>query len=228
MRSLIPRHLHLLVGGLCLFTATGCGMFRSDIPAAMFASPAYQPSEFRQLPDIQDRPDARIADDGAPPASVASTSSPPQTNALPAAYPTTSTTPLPITEVVPPGVDMNAPSNEADTTLTAERASCYVEIRAVGKEPKRIRMSLKEATHVQKVLEQTGLVKEFRNMDINLSRKLDDGTRHKLEVHYDAKRKQVVSAFDYALHPDDLLVVRQDSSTSFDEMLKKLAGPLAR
>lgn len=126
-----------------------------------------------------------------------------------------------------PPVDPMATVGE-DTKAASDASSCYVEIRALGKEPKRIRMSLDDAVYVQKVLEQTGLIKKFRNMHIELSRKLPDGTRHKLEIHYDAKRNHVVSAFDYALHPDDLLIVRQDSSTSFDEMLKKLAGPLAR
>jgi len=57
---------------------------------------------------------------------------------------------------------------------------------------------------------------------------LPDGTRHKLDIRYDAKKNHVVSAFDYALHPNDLLVVREESATSLDNMLKKLAGPLAR
>jgi hypothetical protein len=49
-----------------------------------------------------------------------------------------------------------------------------------------------------------------------------------LEIRYDADKNRVVPLFDYALHPNDLLVIRQDSSTSLDKMLKKLAGPLAR
>ncbi|MDP6558317.1 MAG: hypothetical protein QGF59_18750 [Pirellulaceae bacterium] len=126
-----------------------------------------------------------------------------------------------------PPADPLATADEG-TKDASDAPSCYVEIRASGKEPKKIRMSLDDATHVQKVLEHTGLVKQFRNMYIELSRKLPDSSRHKLEVRYDAKRNHVISAFDYALHPDDLLVVRQDSSTSFDRMLKKLAGPLAR
>lgn len=139
--------------------------------------------------------------------------------------------PLPEIQATPPA---DAPpadprANPAtDTEADSQSASCYVEIRAVGDEPKRIRMLLDDAPYVQKVLEQTGLVKKFRNMQIELKRKLPDGTRHKLDVRYDAKRKQVVSAFDYALHADDLLVIQQDSLTSFDEMLKKLAGPLAQ
>ena len=116
----------------------------------------------------------------------------------------------------------------ASSNAEPDVASCYVEIRASGDEPNRIRMSLDDAAYVQNVLEQTGLVKKFRNMQIELSRKLADGTRHKMEVRYDSKKKSVVPAYDYALHPDDLLVIRKDTSTSFDEMLKKLAGPLAR
>ncbi len=121
-------------------------------------------------------------------------------------------------------MDPLASTDEAVSNAT----SCYIEIRALGKDPKRIRMSLEDAPNVQAVLEQTGLIKRFKNMQIELSRTAPNGTRHKMEIHYDAKKDHVASLFDYALHPNDLLVVRQESMTSFDEMMKKLAGPLAR
>jgi len=126
-----------------------------------------------------------------------------------------------------PSVNPAATTN-SDPKSGPDVDSCFVEIRALGEKPKRITMSLEDAGYIQQVLEQTGLVKEFKHMHIELSRKLPDGTRHKLDVHYDAKEDQVVSAFDYALHPNDLLVIREDSASSLHDMLKKLAGPLGR
>jgi hypothetical protein len=175
----VTRSLLVISCGFCLFAASGCSLFSSNVQDILVAQPP------RHLPEI------------------------------------------PESSFNVPAVDPWAQAEER-TKGGSNSPSCYIEIRAVGKDPKRIRMSLDDATTVQAVLERTGLVKRFKNMEIELTRKGTDGTPHKLEIHYDTKRNRVVSLFDYALHSNDLLVIKQDSSTSFDEMLKKLTGPLAR
>jgi hypothetical protein len=202
MRRPVTRVLLALSCSVCLFTASGCSLFRSEVADTFIATPA------RHLPDISES-----AATDAPPAD------PLPVNSVPASL--ASTTPVPL-ESTAAAFASTAPQEEP------AESSCYVEIRALRGEPKRIRMSLEDATYVQKVLEETGLIKEFRDMSIELSRKLEDGGRHKLEIRYDRKQKRVVSAFDYSLHPNDLLVVREESHTAIDELLKKLAGPLAR
>ena len=176
----VTRTFLAIFCGVCLFTATGCSLFRSDFQDISVAEPPIH------LPDINEPPFAKTV-----------------------------------------AADPRAPANESPKADT-DVPSCYVEIQADGKKPKRIRMSLDDATNVQAVLDLTGLGKKFKKMQIELSRKSENGALHKLEIHYDAKRKRVVSLFDYALHPNDLLVVREDSSSALDEMLKKLAGPLLR
>lgn len=197
----VTRNLLIFSCGVCLCIASGCSVFRSGMDDALVAEPP------RHLPVINEAPPADVSavDVSAVGASAVGASAVGASATIPRA--------------------IAAADTEAEP---AAPSSCYVEIRALGEKPKRIRMLLEDAPYVQKVLEQTGLVKQFRNMHIELSRKLPDGTRHKLEVRYDAKQDHVISAFDYALHPNDLLVIQQDSATSLDEMLKKLAGPLAR
>jgi len=213
MSFLAPRNLLILLCGIGTLAAPGCGLFRSDIPDAYSA--------------LQSRP---LSVTSEPAASEAPPSDPmATTNLVCATMPAAPNSAPRADSEMPLALSSLEPAATATKTKAAPEAnSCFVEIRAVGEEPQRIRMSLDDAVYVQKVLEQTGLVKKFRNMEIEISRKLENGTRHKLDVRYDAKRKHVVSAFDYALHPNDLIVIRQDNSSSFDEMLKKLAGPLAR
>ncbi len=174
----VTRSLLVASCGFCLFAASGCSLFSSNVQDILVAHPP------KHLPEITETSFNASAMD---------------------------------------------PLAQAEATKGSSNSpSCYIEIRAVGKDPQRIRMSLDDATSVQTVLEQTGLVKRFKNMEIELTRKGTDGTPHKLEIRYDSKRNRVISLFDYALHADDLLIIKQDSSTPFDELLKKLAGPLAR
>lgn len=221
----VTRNLLVLSCGFCLFAASGCSAFRPGFQTSLATKPP------RPLPEVKEPAAAADSVIAAGPETATDAPLAPAArlvaDTLPAAQASRSADiPLPLDAA---SGDRAAPAPaETDPPAKPDENSCYIEIRALGEKPKRIRMSLDDATHVQKVLEQTGLVKQFRNMEIRLSRKLSDGTRHKMEVRYDTKRNRVISAFDYALHPKDLLVVQQVSATSLDAMLKAISGPLSR
>ncbi len=196
-----------------LLIAPGCSLFRAEVADSYLSAPTRHLPAIDELADSPPPPADPLA---AGPVPAAAETAPPRTT-LAAAR---SSAPLPLAG----GNVANAP----DEPAAAEPESCYIEIHEAGKEPERLRMLLEDAPYVQKVLTQTGLIKRFRKMDIQLSRQLPDGGRHKLDIRYDRKSKRVQSAFDYALHADDLLVIRENTESSFDEMLKKLAGPLGR
>jgi hypothetical protein len=46
-----------------------------------------------------------------------------------------------------------------------------------------------------------------------------------MDVKYDRSKGNVNPLYDYALHPGDHLIVIEDTTTAFDDMLNSLAGP---
>lgn len=97
------------------------------------------------------------------------------------------------------------------------------EIRRARKQPEIAKMPLRGVIRVQQALDQIGATKRFRRMDIQVMRPVG-GARQKLEVKYDHKSRSVDPVYDYALHPGDHLVVTEDTTTAFDDMLQSLTG----
>jgi len=101
-----------------------------------------------------------------------------------------------------------------------------MEIRASGEKPKLEQMTLESGSTVQQTLEKAKLVKKFRRMDISIVRVIND-QRAKMDVKYDHKNAHVDPLYDYALHPNDHLIVQEVNRTALDDMLESL-GPLGR
>jgi hypothetical protein len=85
--------------------------------------------------------------------------------------------------------------------------------------PKRAQLPLEGPLTIQEALMKAGVTREFRRMNIVLHRMLPGGVSHKLDIEYDRRTRRVTDAYDYALRPQDRLVVTQDTSTTFDDML---------
>lgn len=100
----------------------------------------------------------------------------------------------------------------------------YVEFREDGRKPTLLAMPLTDVTYVQQALEQSGAIKKFRRAKIELYRQLPQGGGHKLPVEFDRNNRRVPPGSDYALHPDDRIVVTEDNSTVLDDMLDRLGG----
>lgn len=111
------------------------------------------------------------------------------------------------------------------TTAAQPAASMTVEIRGDGKKPEIGQIPLNGSPRIQEVLERMGLVKKFRRMDIVVMRAIGD-ERQKLESKYDHKDGSVNPLYDYQLRPGDHLVVTEDTSNVFDDMLNSVAQPM--
>ena len=66
----------------------------------------------------------------------------------------------------------------------------------------------------------------FRRIKLQLVRAAPRGRSiHKLDVAWDRGKKRVPPSHDYAIHPNDRLMVIEDTSTVIDDMLARLTGP---
>jgi hypothetical protein len=97
-----------------------------------------------------------------------------------------------------------------------------VEFRDDGRKPILVPIPLTSVIYVQQALEQTGAFKRYRRSKIELFRQLPQGGGHKLPI--ECERGKVPSGSDYALHPNDRLVITEDTSTIMDDMLESLSG----
>jgi hypothetical protein len=102
-----------------------------------------------------------------------------------------------------------------------------LEVRAAGEKPEVGQVTLRDAMHIQDVLEQTELVKRFRRMDLHVLRVHGD-QRQKMESKYRHEDGHVDLLYDYLLYPGDHLVVVEDTSNIIDDMLGTVSGSLGR
>jgi hypothetical protein len=79
---------------------------------------------------------------------------------------------------------------------------------------------------VQEALEHTKANKKFRKFKLELHRPLPDGRTHSMVLQYDRSAKHVDPEFDYAILPGDRVIVIEDTSTVFDEILDSVTMPL--
>ena len=80
---------------------------------------------------------------------------------------------------------------------------------------------------VQTALEESDTIDKFARMEITLAREVPGSTgRHKMPVTFDAKTRMVNITQDYALHPNDVVVIRKDTSGFLDGVIGKYAGGL--
>ena len=78
---------------------------------------------------------------------------------------------------------------------------------------------------VQTALERSGAISKFRGMDIMIYRVVQETNRGlKLPVDYQYRERAVVSHQDYALHPNDRIVVTPTSNNALDKFVDTLTG----
>ena len=115
----------------------------------------------------------------------------------------------------------DAPAAQTQTAeaIAADSPKFYIELRESGKKPQLMKVALPEVYYIQQALDQSGASKQFRRMKIELYRQLPGGGGHKLPVEFDNSSRRVPPGKDYAIHANDRLVVTEDTSTVFDDML---------
>ena len=60
----------------------------------------------------------------------------------------------------------------------------------------------------------------FRRMNVVLVREVPGSQKLRLPVEYDASKRRVVEANNYAMHGGDWLEVTEDTRTTFDRMIE--------
>jgi hypothetical protein len=107
------------------------------------------------------------------------------------------------------------PTKAADTT-----GECTVEFQsAAGKNTVKT-IPVQTDSTVEQVLERSGGKKFFGRMNIELVRKLPNGTWHKMGVEYSRGSRRVEAAHDYHVQAGDRLLIKEDPSTFLDDIIQ--------
>ena len=101
-----------------------------------------------------------------------------------------------------------------------------LKLSSAGGEPQRLRLPLEKGMLIEDALKAVGATREFHHMSLLVLRTLPDGKKMKLEIPYDKSKSGVEPAYNYALVPDDLLLVEEISLSPFDSLLDALGDPL--
>lgn len=73
---------------------------------------------------------------------------------------------------------------------------------------------------VQTALERSGATEKYRSMDIMVYRVVkESGQGLKLPVEFDRQKKSVAPEHDYAIHPNDRIIVRSSSTNPLDKLV---------
>lgn len=124
------------------------------------------------------------------------------------------------------GASAAASAAAASAPQSIDGPKILVEIRPEGRKPVMVPLPLSEPSYVQQALEQSGAIKRFRRMKIELYRQLPNGGGHKIPVAFDRGQRRVTTGSDYYLHPNDRVVVIEDTSNVVDDMMNNFAGPM--
>lgn len=111
--------------------------------------------------------------------------------------------------------------------IPTESGSEYftVELHQRFGQPKVTAFPLGEDTTVQSALEESGAISTYRKMDVEILRRVPEtGRMLKLPVVYDTRNDHVKIEQDYALHPNDRVVVRPASNSALDKVMESLLG----
>jgi hypothetical protein len=100
-----------------------------------------------------------------------------------------------------------------------------VEFQSASGKVKRVPVPLEAGMAAQDAIDKTKAGKHFGRCDIDLVR---PGTLSpepvKMPLAWDNDRKRVAHSTNYALHPGDRIVVRENTSSALDDMLAKVMG----
>lgn len=120
---------------------------------------------------------------------------------------------------------LDSKSITADVESTApSTANYYVEMHPTLGKPKVFQGEISKPTTVQIALEESGALKNFSKMKVDVHRLLPNGATHKLPVEFKKNKKIVKYEQDYALHPNDRVVVQAESNSPIDKFVSQVFG----
>jgi hypothetical protein len=115
---------------------------------------------------------------------------------------------------------------EAETQNQPPGPNYTVEIRRPGYSTQYVRVPHQGETHLQDALEQSGAARKLKRMELHVMRTPPQGgPRQRLSADFDSGEKRVAWESDYAIYPGDHVVVIEDTSSQFDDMISRFMGP---
>jgi hypothetical protein len=113
----------------------------------------------------------------------------------------------------------------------AERQAptCTVVLKPGQGKPVVMEMPVTEGATVQTALEHSKATRKFRRMDIHVLRpaQVRGNTpveAQKMTAKFDRQHREVEIDHDYALYPNDRVMIEEDQSTMVDDMFQTIAG----
>jgi hypothetical protein len=73
---------------------------------------------------------------------------------------------------------------------------------------------------ISDAFDKTKAGKRFRRLVVDLQR-THGGTTHKMPINFDNGKDRVSHSTNYALHPHDRIIIREDPSTALDDLMNK-------
>ena len=107
-------------------------------------------------------------------------------------------------------------------------AQCTVEFKPVKGASSTTQVEIPADASVQQVVALSGAARKYSRAKLDLYRQLPNGQWHNMGVKYDVTSRRVDPLHDYHVQPGDRLVVSEDSSDMFDDMLKSSLGPFGK
>ncbi len=101
------------------------------------------------------------------------------------------------------------------------QATVYLEYQSASGKQSQTEVPLPANATVQDLIHQTKAHRKFRRIKVVLVRSANQEP-FKMPVAYNNDKDQVLPANNYALHPGDRLLIKQDTDTVLDDMIKKL------
>jgi hypothetical protein len=103
---------------------------------------------------------------------------------------------------------------------------CSVELKSASGKVQVGHLDLAPDATMQSVLEKTKADRKFSRATIELQRKLPSGEWHKMSVEYDSGAKRVDPLHDYHVQAGDRVVVKEDTTSGIEDLMKDQTGPL--
>ncbi len=111
----------------------------------------------------------------------------------------------------------------ADAPVEKSAGKYVVELRAMMQKPVVYEGELDGPVTVQTALDRSGATKKFRNMEITILRVVaETGRGLKMPVKYSPAKKMVTPEQDYAILPNDRIVVEPSANNTLAKMVNSL------
>ena len=116
------------------------------------------------------------------------------------------------------------------TAIAPGTPHCVVQMQGEGwKKTKQIQQPISENMTIDQLLDAIKAKQKFRNMEIDIFRQIPNGGGvHKMAVNFRASNKNVSPEHDYAIHPNDQIIIRQVVDTPLDNFVDTMFPPANR